>query len=90
MKLSYEVYRDGKSGTGLQERIREAVRNHYVRHRCLPTVVVVNPKEAQEAQKALEALDLRVPLETAPGCLIPEVWLGWEVGEEWPTNEPGC
>lgn len=77
-RRSFEVHRNGKDQ--IQERIQEAVRDYYTRHRRLPAAVVVNPKEAQRAQEALEALDLRVPLEMATGCLIPEVWLG--VGDE--------
>ncbi len=73
-RSAYEVYRNGKHD--LQDRLQEAVRAFYTRHRRLPAMVVVNPKEAEEAREALKALDLRVPLETAPGCLIPEVWLG--------------
>ena len=76
--MGYEVYRDGRGS--VRERIREAVRGYYARHRRLPVSVVVNPTEAEAAREALEALDLKVRVESSGGCLKPEVWL--RVGDD--------
>ena len=59
--------------------IKAAVADFYRRHRSLPVELVVHKTLVEQAQAALGALDLpRPPVRGAGGCLIPEVWLGWE------------
>jgi len=73
----YEVHRDGHGD--VRDRIEAAVVDFYRRRRSLPAVVVVHPSEADAAEAALKALDLKkVRVEPSGGCLVPEVWLGWE------------
>ncbi|HEY75658.1 MAG TPA: hypothetical protein G4O00_05690, partial [Thermoflexia bacterium] len=63
------VYRDGEHGNNIEARIQEAVKDFYCRYRVLPATVVVHPSEAEAARSALDALDLKVSLQTSGGCL---------------------
>ncbi len=73
----YEVYPDGKGDLSLEMLLRGAVSEFHRRHRRLPQEVVVHPSVAEEARKALKALDLsHIPLTVSGGCLQREVWLG--------------
>ena len=73
----YEAYPDGKGEANPEALLRGALSDFYRRHRRLPQEVVVHPSVAEEARKALKALDLsHIPLTVSGGCLQREVWLG--------------
>ena len=81
-KLTYSIYRNGRTGDGLQHSLKVALEDFYRRYRCLPLEIVVPTTQVDEARAALMALDLaRLPVRSGGGCLIPELWLGREEAE---------
>jgi len=68
------VYRNGTGD--LEARLKAAVRAFYQARRRLPVAIVVNRTELAAAVGAVKALDLRMPITSSGGCLVPEIWLG--------------
>ncbi len=59
----------------LQSRIKDAITSFYAEFQHLPAAVVVNGNNATDAARAVDALELRLPVNTIGGCLLDEVWL---------------
>jgi len=81
-RIVYDIHRNGQEKRhDLQAALRQAMTDFYRRHNTLPVEVVVHKTLVEQAQAALRALDLpKLPVRGSGGCLVPEVWLGWEEG----------
>lgn len=59
----------------LHDRIKAAVKAHYIRFNALPVGLVVPKAEVQEAQQIAQQLELNgIKIEGSGGCLNYEVW----------------
>ena len=79
--LRYDVHRNShEKRRDLQALLRQALTDFYRRRGgALPAEIVVHTSLVEQARAALAALDLpQLPVRGSGGCLMPEVWLGWE------------
>lgn len=83
------IYLNYRNGYGdVEPRIRNAAKAFHSEHGLLPACIVVNPTELDKARAVCKALELKVPVKSIGGCLVPEVWLQIPEAPSVQTQEP--
>ncbi len=73
--VSYMAFRPHNWNISLRERVSAAVAAYRRAYGTTPVGIAVNPREVEDARRAVAALGMDLEVQTVGGCLAPEVWL---------------